>query len=145
MAKKIILKTGKSTASVTDFINNIENDSLKSDSQTLLKLFKAVTGAKPKLWGGTMVGFGEYVYYRSNGDEGSYFATGFSPRKSGPTIYIMPGYQNYGNLLKNIVTHKLGKGCLYLKSLEGIDLEILKKLISGGLKDLAKTHQVTLK
>ncbi len=144
MAKKITLKTGKSTASVADFISNVENPALKKDSKVLLKLFKEVTGVKPRMWGGTMVGFGEYVYHRSNGDEGSYFATGFSPRKSGPTIYIMPGYQNYGYLLKDLGPHKLGKGCLYLKNLEGIDLEILKKLITAGLKDLAKTHKVTL-
>lgn len=145
MAKKIILKTGKTEFSVNNFINSITNASLKKDSQTLLKLFKEVTGVKPKMWGGTMVGYGEYVYHRSNGDAGTYFATGFSPRKSGPTIYIMPGYQNYGNLLKDIGPHKLGKGCLYLKSLGGIDLVILRKLIIIGLKDLAKTHKVTLK
>jgi hypothetical protein len=145
MPKKIVLKTGQDKSSVTEFINKIEDANTKKDCQALLRLFKEATGVKPKMWGGAMVGFGEYIYHRSNGDEGSYFATGFSPRKSALTIYIMPGYQNYAPLLKNLGPHKLGKSCLYLKSLKDIDLSVLQKLIVIGLKDLNKTHQVTLK
>jgi hypothetical protein len=140
MAKKVALKTHKNAASVTAFINSVDNDSLKKDSNRLLRLFKKVTGLKPKMWGPSIVGFGEYTYYRANGDEGTFMATGFSPRKSGPTIYIMPGYKEYGDLLANLGKHKLGKSCLYLKSLDDIDVSVLEKLIKTSLKDLKKSH-----
>ncbi len=141
MAKKIELKTKKNTGSVSAFLNGIENDQLRKDSKALLKLFKETTGLKPKMWGNSIVGFGEYTYYRANGDVGQFMATGFSPRKSGPTLYIMPGYQNYETILKSLGPHKLGKSCLYLKNLENIDLDVVKKLILSGLKDLKKSHE----
>lgn len=141
MAKKIKLKTAKNNISPTDFLNEIEDVKLRTDCLTLLKLFKEVTGMQPQMWGDSIVGFGEYTYYRSNGDVGQFMACGFSPRKSGPTLYIMPGYSDYQPLLEKLGKHKLGKSCLYLKSLDGIDLEIIKELITMGLDDLKKTHE----
>jgi len=145
MPKKIQLKTSKNTASVSAFLNSIENAQLRKDSKILLALFKDVTGVKPKMWGVSIIGFGEFIYKRSNGDEGVFMATGFSPHKSGPTLYIMPGYTDFSDLMQKIGPHTLGKSCLYLKNLEGINLSIIKKLITAGLKDLKKTHTVTMK
>ncbi|WP_306257446.1 DUF1801 domain-containing protein [Pararhizobium sp. IMCC21322] len=140
MAKKVQLKTQKNEASVQAFISTIEDAGLRADSKQLLTLFEEITGVAPKMWGGSIIGFGEYTYYRSNGDQGTYMATGFSPRKSGPTIYIMPGYQNYDAMLQRLGPYKLGKSCLYLKSLESIDLDCLKELIETGLNVLKKGH-----
>lgn len=139
--KKIQLKTSKSKKSVTSFLNEIEKETLKKDCKKLLKVFKDASGMKAKMWGESIVGFGEYTYYRANGDEGQFMACGFSPRKSGPTLYIMPGYKDYGDLLKELGPHKLGKSCLYLKSLEGIDLSVVEALIKSGLKDLKKSYK----
>lgn len=141
MAKKIKLKTSKNISSPTKFLNSIEDDKLRKDSKTLMKVFKEATGMKPKMWGESIIGFGEYTYFRSNGDEGQFMACGFSPRKSGPTLYIMPGYSDYKALLKKLGPHKLGKSCLYLKSLDDIDTKIVAKLIKIGLKDLKKKHK----
>ncbi|NRA63826.1 MAG: DUF1801 domain-containing protein [Pseudobacteriovorax sp.] len=141
MAKKIQLKTAKNSGSVTEFIKNIEDESLRKDCKTLLKLFKETTGLRPKMWGNSIIGFGEYTYFRSNGDEGQFMATGFSPRKSGPTLYIMPGYQGYAKVLEKLGPHKLGKSCLYIKRVSDIDTSILKKIIKDGLKDLKKSHK----
>lgn len=140
MANKIRLKTSKNKASVSAFLNAIENDGLRKDCKQLLKVFKQATGLTPKMWGDKIIGFGEYTYYRTNGDEGQFMAAGFSPRKSGPTLYIMPGYSDYSRLLKKLGPHKLGKSCLYLKSLEDVDLDVVAKLIKLGLKDLKKNH-----
>jgi len=140
MANKIQLKTAKNKASVPAFLNAIKDDGLRKDCKQLLKVFKQATGLAPKMWGDAIIGFGEYTYYRANGDEGQFMATGFSPRKSGPTLYIMPGYSDYSRLLKKLGPHKLGKSCLYLKSLENIDLDVVAKLIKLGLKDLQKNH-----
>jgi len=144
MPKKINIKTTKNTLSVAQYLNSLEPASVRKQAKTLDKLFKQVTGVKSRMWGGSIIGYGEYTYYRANGDEGVMLASGFAMRKSGPTLYIMPGYKNYQKLLKDIGPHKLGKSCLYLKSLEGIDLDVIAKLISAGIKDLQKTHEVRM-
>ncbi|MEM9256587.1 MAG: DUF1801 domain-containing protein [Pseudomonadota bacterium] len=143
MPKQVQLKSAKNENSPAAFLNSVEDDGLRRDCKTLLRVFKETTGMKPKMWGDSIVGFGEYTYYRANGDEGVFLACGFSPRKSGPTLYIMPGYSDYQALLENLGPHRLGKSCLYLKSLEGIDLKIVAKLIKLGLKDLQKTHSTS--
>lgn len=143
MPKKIELKTSKNNLSVTDYIKNVDPD-LQKDAKTLLKTFKEATGTKPKMWGKSIVGFGEYTYPRSNGDEGQFMATGFSIRKSGPTLYIMPGYTEYPDLMAKLGPHKTGKSCLYLKNMDKVDLKIITKLIKAGLKDLRKTHVVVM-
>lgn len=140
MPKKIELKTKKNNASVSEFVDGIADEKLKSDSKKLLKIFKEATGQKPKMWGPSIIGFGEYTYQRANGDETQFMATGFSPRKSGPTLYIMPGYKDYSSMLKDLCPHKLGKSCLYLKSLADVDEKVLVKIIKAGLKDLKETH-----
>lgn len=145
MAKKIELKTAKNTNSVSAYLNGIEPASARKEAKTLAKLFKETTGAKPKMWGGSIVGYGEYTYFRANGDEGEFMASGFAMRKSGPTLYIMPGYQNYQDMLDKLGPHKLGKSCLYLKNLDGIDLKVVARLIKTGIRDLQKTHAVRMK
>lgn len=137
---KVKIKTTKNNSSPSKFLARVADAKLRSDCRKLLSLFKKATGLKPKMWGTSIVGFGEYTYFRSNGDEGKFLATGFSPRKSGPTLYILPGYKNYSNLLKKLGPHKLSKSCLYLKSLENIDLKTLETLIKSGLRDLKKNH-----
>lgn len=144
MPKKINLKTSKNNSPVADYIKSVD-PTLQKDAKTLLKLFKDATGATAKMWGTSIVGFGEYDYQRSNGDQGVSLATGFSIRKSGPTLYIMPGYQDYSAILEKLGPHKLGKSCLYLKSLDEIDLTVLTKLVKTGLKDLKKSQVVRMK
>lgn len=143
MVKKIELKTAKNKSSVTSYIKSLEMDQQK-EAKKLLQIFKVATEAKPKMWGESIVGLGEYTYHRSNGDEGQFMATGFSMRKSGPVLYIMPGYTDYSELMAKLGPHKLGKSCLYLKSLKDIDLKIVTKLIKAGIKDLRKTHEVRI-
>ena len=93
------------------------------------------------MWGNSIIGFGEYTYYRSNGDVGHFMATGFSPRKSGPTLYILPGYKDYSEMLSRLGKHKLGKSCLYLKRLDDIDSKVLATLIKQGMADLKASHE----
>ena len=143
MPKQAAPKTVKNDASVPVYIQNVD-EKYHSDATVLLKLFKEITGAKPKMWGATIIGFGEYHYQYDSGREGDSPATGFSIRKSGPTIYIMPGYNDYSELLAKLGPHKLGKSCLYLKNLDGVDLKILAKLIKAGLKDLKKLYSVKM-
>lgn len=140
MPKKIKLKTEKNDASVENFLNTVSPEQLKLDCFELLDLFNRVTGMPAKMWGSSIIGFGEYTYSRANGDVGQFMATGFSPRKSGPTLYIMPGYKNCGDLLDKLGKHKLGKSCLYIKRLADVDSKVLEKLIKLGLEDLKASH-----
>lgn len=145
MPKKITLKTRKNDLSVSAYLNSIEPAAARKDGKALAKLFAASTGATAKMWGTSIVGYGQYTYYRANGPEGEVLATGFSMRKSGPVLYIMPGYSKFNHLLKKLGPHKLGKSCLYLKNLENIDLGIIEQLIMLGLSDLKRTHSVNMK
>lgn len=124
----------------TEYIKTL-SETERKQAKTLLKVFKESTGMRPVMWG-NMIGFGSYHYRYESGREGDFFATGFAIRKSGPTIYIMPGYQDYSVFLEKLGPHKLGKSCLYVKNLEDINLKILQKLIKTGLKDLHKKYPV---
>ncbi len=83
-----------------------------------------------------MVGYGRYHYTYRTGRQGDFLATGFSPRKAAFSIYIMPGYAEFGEILNRLGKHKLGKSCLYVNKLADIDLVVLEELIAAGLKDL---------
>ena len=140
MPKPIKLKTAENKASVSAFINSIEDTERRKDAKTILALMKKITKKQPKMWGTSIIGFGKYEYKRSNGDYGEFMATGFSPRQAAFSLYIMPGYQNYGSLLKKLGKHKHSKACLYIKRLSDIDLKVLEELIKRGYQDLQKSH-----
>ncbi len=91
------------------------------------------------MWGPSIVGYGRYHYRYKSGREGDFLATGFSPRKTALSIYIMPGYADFGDILSRLGKHKTGKSCLYVNKLADIDPEVLSELIRAGLADL-ETH-----
>jgi len=130
------LKTKATTASVSGFINAIEDEGRRRDCKTLLSMMAKATRAKPKMWGSAIVGFGDYHYTYATGRRGEWFEAGFSPRKSALTLYLMGGKKK--ELLAKIGVHKQGMGCLYLKSLETIHKPTLQKLITESVKDLRR-------
>lgn len=129
-------KTIATPADVLAFLDEVEHSGRRADGQTLNALFSRVTGFPAKMWGPSIIGFGRYHYLYKSGREGDFLATGFSPRASNMSIYIMPGYQDYSDILGRLGKHKLGKSCLYVNKLEDIDLAVLEELIRAGLKDL---------
>jgi len=141
MAKKIQLKSAKTEQNVLDYIESLASESDRDQALAILKIFESATGMPGRMWGASIIGFGEYTYHRANGAEGTYLATGFSMRKSGPTLYIMPGYQDYSAFLERLGPHKLGKSCLYLKKLADIETKVLTELIQQGLADLKASHE----
>lgn len=138
------LKTKSTEKDAVEFINEIEDEAKRKDGLTLLKIFKAVTRKKPKLWSNGTIGFGEYHYKSERStQEGDWMATGFSSRKANITIYIMSGVKNYPTFLKKLGKHKVSGGsCIYIKKLEEIDLEVLKELIKVSLVDLGKIYKI---
>lgn len=105
-------------------------------------LFRKATGFEPVMWGPSIVGYGRYHYRYKTGREGEFLATGFSPRKAAHSIYIMPGYADFSDLLSRLGKHKLGKSCLYVNKLADIDLDILAELIRAGLENLDRLWPV---
>jgi len=105
-------------------------------------MFGDITGWQPKMWGPSIIGFGRYDYVYESGRSGSMCATGFSPRKSNLSLYIMPGYADFGDLLGRLGKHKTGAACLYINKLADVDEDVLADLIRAGLDDLKGKYPV---
>ncbi|MCH8522568.1 DUF1801 domain-containing protein [Glycocaulis sp.] len=129
-------KTQPEKLSVDAFLASIEPDQKRDEARQLDALFRKVTGFEPVMWGASMVGYGRYHYRYESGREGDFFATGFSPRKAQFSVYILPGYSDFGTILDRLGKHSKGKACLNVKRLSDIDMDVLGELIAAGLKDL---------
>ena len=130
------LKTRKTTASVDAFLKTIDAPR-RDDCQMLVALMKKATGKPPKMWGPSIVGFGDYRYKYPTGREGEWFVMGFSPRKRDLTLYIMPGVRQYSKHLDKLGAHSTGQSCLYIKRLADVDLAVLKDLLQTAAKQMA--------
>lgn len=124
------IKTKVTEDDVLTFIHSIENDSKRNDSLQLLDIFKKVTKLEPKLWSNSVIGFGKY-HYKSDksSQEGDWFLTGFSPRKSNFSIYIMHGQEQNQEMLDKLGKYKSGAGCMYINKLADVNIKILEDLI----------------
>jgi hypothetical protein len=123
-------KTRVSEASVDSFLNGIADVRQRADAFQLLEIMKEITGKQPKLWGPTMVGFGEYHYVYDSGHEGDSFLAGFSPRKSALVVYVTAGLEErFATRLPKLGKVKTSKGCLYIKRLADVDLAVLRDMI----------------
>lgn len=133
------IKTTVNDASVEDFINKVGDEAKKQDSLALLKMFKTITGEQPKMWGSSIIGFGQYHYKSERSrQEGDWMLTGFSPRKQNLTLYFMPGFDSYKPLLDKLGKHKTSRGCLYINKLSDVDIDVLEQLIERGYTDMKK-------
>ena len=128
------LKTKKNEASVEKFLNAIKDGQTRKDCFEIAKMMQQSTKAAPKMWGASIVGFGEYHYKYASGREGDWMLTGFSPRKQNLTLYIMAGFDRYDELLKKLGKFSTGKSCLYIKKLADVDRKVLKELVSESVK-----------
>lgn len=133
-------KTKQTRASVDKFIGSIKDEKIRNDCFRIIKIMESVTKEPPKMWGASIVGFGTYHYKYKSGHEGDFFLTGFSPRKQNLTLYIMSGFSKYSELLEKLGKHKTGKSCLYIKSLDDININNLKKMISESVKYMKKKY-----
>jgi Domain of unknown function (DU1801) len=142
------LKTKATGASVADFLAGVKDEQRRNDCLTVAKLMQQVTKAEPKMWGSSIVGFGDYRYSYASGRELDWFLVGFSPRKEALTLYLMPGSAAFADSLKNLGKYKTGKGCLYIKHLEDVDQQSLKTLVQESVKrskEFAKERKAAAK
>ena len=137
------LETRITDVAAYNFVKNVEPERRREEGLQLLDLFSETTGWAPRMWGPTIVGFGRYDYTYASGHSGQSLATGFSPRKARLSIYIMPGYQDFGPILDRLGPHKMGKCCLYITQLKRVDTSVLRELITAGLDRLGEMHPIT--
>ena len=126
------LKTKVTKASVDQFLQGIKDENKREDCYQVLKIMKKVTKSEPKMWGPSIIGFGDHHYVYESGREGDWFVTGFSPRVQNLTLYLMGGFDR--ELLKKLGKYKTGKGCLYINKLADVDLKVLNELIATSVK-----------
>jgi hypothetical protein len=129
-------KTKPTKEKVTDFLNRIPDAERREDCFAVARMMEEITGAKPQMWGSSIVGFGSYHYKYASGQQGDWPIAAFSPRKQDLTLYLMIGFEKYDELLSRLGKHRTGKSCLYLKRLSDIHVPTLKKLIKLSVKDL---------
>jgi len=134
------LKTSRTNASVGRFLAMIGDARRRSECDTILKLMRRITRQEPAMWGTSIVGFGTYRYRYASGREGDWFLTGFSPRATSLTIYIMAGFTRYPALMKALGKHSTGSSCLYVNRLDDVDLGVLERLIAESTEYLRRTY-----
>ncbi|MEO1747699.1 MAG: DUF1801 domain-containing protein [Pseudomonadota bacterium] len=127
------MKTVPTQNSVEDFIAGVEHEGRRDDAGLLLALLNKVTGAKPVIWGESLIGYGTYAYERADGSQHTYFVTGFSPRKANMVVYLMSGCANHTAKLQKLGRHKHSSSCLYLGRLAKVDLDVLAELIADDI------------
>jgi hypothetical protein len=130
------LKTKRTGESVDAFLDAIDDETRRKDCRTVLKIMKKATKAKPKMWGPSIVGFGNYHYKYESGREGDWFLAGFSPRKRDLTLYIVAGFDRYEALMARLGKHSTGKSCLYIKRLSDIDTTVLEELVTASVQHM---------
>lgn len=131
------LKTKVSRASVSAFVAAINDENVRKDCRTLIKIMKNVTKEEPKMWGASIIGFGSYHYKYASGHEGDMCRIGFSPRTSALSIYGCGSVDKKSDAFAHLGKHKIGKGCLYIKRLSDVDLEQLSRIIAAAYSKLS--------
>ena len=131
------LKTQPTDSSVEEFLNTIADEVKRSDAFTILDIMRHITATEPKMWGSSIIGFGNRHYRYASGREGDWFLVGFSPRKDNLTLYLSCADIQLSDLWQKLGKHKTGKGCLYIKKLADVDLGVLNEVINRSVKKLS--------
>lgn len=134
MGKLADIKTKQTAASVDDYIDSLADEQKRKDSRVIVKMMEKAMKEKPKMWGASMIGFGN-VRYKSpaTGREVDWFKIGFAPRKGNLSMHLID-LQRHTEALKKLGKYKLGSGCLYINKLEDVDVKVLEKIIAASAK-----------
>lgn len=128
-------KTKRTGASVTAFLDTVENETRRADAKVVLKLMKAATGEKAEMWGPSIIGFGSYKT-----PTGDWPRLGFSPRKANLVLYLSSDYPQHAALMKKLGKHKTSVACLYINKLADVDMGVLEELITRSADWMRKKH-----
>ncbi len=139
------LKTQPTGKSADAFLAGVADDTRRTDAQTVCAMMARVTGCTPKMWGESLVGFGRYEYTYASGHSGAWFLTGLSPRARNLTVYIMPGFSQYADLMARLGKHKHSKSCLYITNLASIDTAVLEELVQRSVDGMRARYETSEK
>lgn len=135
-------KTTYTQVNVIDFINSfVDKEQKRQDSFRLIELMQEWSGFEPKMWGPTIIGFGNYHYKYASGHEGDAPIIGFSPRKAEFSLYVYTPSDENKKLLEELGKYKMSKACIYFKKLDDLDLNILEKLSKATIKYISENHE----
>jgi hypothetical protein len=130
-------KTQQNDGDVDAFLASVPDDRRRRDAIAMNEMMTRISGAAPRMWGPSIVGFGEYRSTDGSGTTSTWMRIGFSPRKQALTLYIMDGFDAYERLLEGLGPHSTGKSCLHIKDLDRVDRDVLEELISESLRYMA--------
>jgi hypothetical protein len=135
MGKLVEIKTKQTAASVENFVDSIADEQKRKDTLLILEMMEKATKEKPKMWGSSMIGFGNVRYKSPNtGREVDWFKMGFSPRKANLSLHLGLNIKQHTDALKKLGKHKTGVGCLYINKLDDVDVKILDEMITAAAK-----------
>ncbi|MBK0404085.1 DUF1801 domain-containing protein [Adhaeribacter sp. BT258] len=135
MGKLAEIKTKENTASVEDFINSIPDETKRQDSFRILELMQKASGETAKMWGASMIGFGNKIYKSpTSGREVAWFKMGFAPRKANLSFHLL-NLKQHAAALEKLGKHKTGEGCLYINKLADVNLTVLEEIINATAKN----------
>lgn len=135
-------KTVENDDSVDAFLSTIEDEQKVADTRAIMAMMAEATGEPPKMWGGSIIGYGKYHYKYDSGREGDFMLVGFSPRKANISLYIMPGYGEFQEQIDKLGKVKTGKSCVYIKKLDKIDTDALRDLIQQSVTYMKEKYEV---
>lgn len=134
------IKTKPTAVAVDDFIDGVEPAQRREDARTVCAMMERLTGEPPRMWGPTIIGFGEYHYKYDSGHEGDMCRMGFSPRRPALVVYLVPGLARNEQLLARLGKHSMGKSCLYIKRLSDVDMDVLEELARASLDHMDERY-----
>lgn len=133
-------KTTETLDSVSEFIRAIKDEGKRNDSFALIEIIRNHTGLEPKMWGPSIVGFGSYHYKYESGREGDSPLLGFSPRAAALTLYLSGSFEQREELLEKFGKYKSEKGCIYIKKLDDIKIDILQMMITNHINHIKNMY-----
>lgn len=134
------MKTVENDGDVDTYLESVDNPRRREDAKRVARMMQEVTGEKPRMWGDSIVGFGRYRYRRSDGSEHGWMLTAVAPRKAALTVYIMPGFKPYGDLMQKLGKHRHSVSCLYITRLENVDFDVLTELVCRSVADMRRKY-----
>lgn len=126
-------KTTETENSVDAYLQAIPDEKKRKDCAFIVDLIHQETGLKAKMWGTGIVGFGSYHYKYDSGHESDAPLIGLAARVNAITLYISTEFEDRQELLAKFGKYKMSKACIYIKKIEDIDIEILRKMINNSL------------
>lgn len=127
-------KTQPTAQSVAGFIAKVADAEKRKSCTTLVQMLKQATKAEPVMWGRGIVGFGLHTFQYASGRTSEWPLIALAPRKNDVTLYII-GLGGYKALLDKLGKYTMGKGCLHIRKLRDVKLDVLKQIVTQSVKD----------